>query len=120
MILLMNFEVFGGEGGIRTPDRLAPMPHFECGAFNHSATSPRRHSAIGSPAVGPCSRRGSLARQGAMGKNSPGLKPFASDRIRTETASNACFDALSSQRPSPKRYRHREGNSHGAFDGSGK
>jgi hypothetical protein len=31
----------GGEGGIRTPDRLAPMPHFECGAFNHSATSPR-------------------------------------------------------------------------------
>lgn len=31
---------YGGEGGIRTPDRLAPMPHFECGAFNHSATSP--------------------------------------------------------------------------------
>src|SRR5229473_4554152 len=31
---------FGGEGGIRTPDRLAPMPHFECGAFDHSATSP--------------------------------------------------------------------------------
>jgi hypothetical protein len=30
----------GGEGGIRTPDRLAPMPHFECGAFDHSATSP--------------------------------------------------------------------------------
>ena len=30
----------GGEGGIRTPDRVAPMPHFECGAFNHSATSP--------------------------------------------------------------------------------
>jgi hypothetical protein len=34
----------GGEGGIRTPDRLAPMPHFECGAFDHSATSPRRHN----------------------------------------------------------------------------
>ena len=31
----------GGEGGIRTPDGLAPMPHFECGAFNHSATSPQ-------------------------------------------------------------------------------
>ena len=31
----------GGEGGIRTPDTLASMPHFECGAFNHSATSPR-------------------------------------------------------------------------------
>src|ERR1700722_7906202 len=33
-------RAFGGEGGIRTPDRLAPMPHFECGAFDHSATSP--------------------------------------------------------------------------------
>ena len=32
----------GGEGGIRTPDTLASMPHFECGAFNHSATSPYR------------------------------------------------------------------------------
>jgi hypothetical protein len=31
----------GGEGGIRTPDTLASMPHFECGAFNHSATSPQ-------------------------------------------------------------------------------
>src|SRR5262252_9084435 len=31
----------GGEGGIRTPDTLASMPHFECGAFNHSATSPK-------------------------------------------------------------------------------
>ena len=24
----------------RTRDTLASMPHFECGAFNHSATSP--------------------------------------------------------------------------------
>src|SRR5947207_11815366 len=31
----------GGEGGIRTRDTLASMPHFECGAFNHSATSPK-------------------------------------------------------------------------------
>ncbi len=30
----------GGEGGIRTHDRVTPMPHFECGAFDHSATSP--------------------------------------------------------------------------------
>src|ERR1700687_5181893 len=34
-------ERSGGEGGIRTPDTVARMPHFECGAFNHSATSPR-------------------------------------------------------------------------------
>jgi hypothetical protein len=33
-------ERIGGEGGIRTPDTVARMPHFECGAFNHSATSP--------------------------------------------------------------------------------
>ena len=31
----------GGEGGIRTPDTVTRMPHFECGAFNHSATSPQ-------------------------------------------------------------------------------
>ena len=30
----------GGEGGIRTHDTLASMPHFECGAFDLSATSP--------------------------------------------------------------------------------
>src|SRR5499426_543397 len=33
----------GGEGGIRTPDTVTRMPHFECGAFNHSATSPWPH-----------------------------------------------------------------------------
>jgi hypothetical protein len=33
-------EQTGGEGGIRTPDTATRMPHFECGAFNHSATSP--------------------------------------------------------------------------------
>lgn len=30
----------GGEGGIRTHGGVAPTPHFECGTFNHSATSP--------------------------------------------------------------------------------
>ena len=30
----------GGEGGIRTPGTVTRTPHFECGAFNHSATSP--------------------------------------------------------------------------------
>src|SRR3954452_13145663 len=55
----------GGEGGIRTPDRLAPMPHFECGAFDHSATSPGAIWGDSSPAVGASSRRGWRARQGA-------------------------------------------------------
>src|SRR5580698_8115147 len=32
----------GGQGEIRTLDTLASMPHFECGAFNRSATCPRR------------------------------------------------------------------------------
>jgi hypothetical protein len=30
----------GGEGGIRTHGTVARTPHFECGAFDHSATSP--------------------------------------------------------------------------------
>ena len=32
----------GGEGGIRTHVTVARKPHFECGAFDLSATSPRR------------------------------------------------------------------------------
>jgi hypothetical protein len=35
-----GFQEIGGEGGIRTHDTLASMPHFECGDFNHSTTSP--------------------------------------------------------------------------------
>ena len=35
----------GGEGGIRTPGTLARTPHFECGAIDHSATSPADASA---------------------------------------------------------------------------
>jgi hypothetical protein len=31
----------GGEGGIRTPGTVARTSHFECDAFDHSATSPR-------------------------------------------------------------------------------
>lgn len=34
-------SVSGGEGGIRTLGTVAGTPHFECGAFDHSATSPR-------------------------------------------------------------------------------
>src|SRR5690606_32607231 len=30
----------GGEGGIRTHVSLSAKPHFECGAIDHSATSP--------------------------------------------------------------------------------
>ena len=37
---MMANDTGGGEGGIRTPDTVTRMPHFECGAFNHSATSP--------------------------------------------------------------------------------
>jgi hypothetical protein len=42
----------GGEGGIRTPDTLASMPHFECGAFNHSATSPEPETGLKRPLNG--------------------------------------------------------------------
>src|SRR6185369_10545457 len=41
---------YGGEGGIRTHDTLSSTPHFECGTFNHSATSPEPAQApIGGP-----------------------------------------------------------------------
>jgi hypothetical protein len=36
-----NETMNGGEGGIRTLDRLAPITVFETAAFDHSATSPR-------------------------------------------------------------------------------
>ncbi len=35
----------GGEGGIRTHGTRKGTPHFECGAFDHSATSPTRNGA---------------------------------------------------------------------------
>ena len=35
----LNFD--GGEGGIRTHERVAPLLVFKTSAFNHSATSPR-------------------------------------------------------------------------------
>src|ERR1043166_4372521 len=43
----------GGEGAIPTPDTVTRMPHFECGAFNHSATSPAARSAREYLAKGP-------------------------------------------------------------------
>ena len=35
-------ELRGGEGGIRTHGTVAGTPHFECGAFDLSATSPQK------------------------------------------------------------------------------
>src|SRR5438105_15960537 len=42
----------GGQGGIRTPGTVARTPHFECGAFNRSATFPCRSipACAGTPA----------------------------------------------------------------------
>src|SRR5262249_21275040 len=33
-------RLYGGEGGIRTPDTVSRIPVFKTGAINHSATSP--------------------------------------------------------------------------------
>ena len=39
--IVANFWIqYGGGGGIRTPERVAPLPVFKTGAFNHSATPP--------------------------------------------------------------------------------
>jgi hypothetical protein len=48
----------------RNPNRLAPMPHFDCRAFDHSATSPGAISGgFAPPTVGPSSRRRRLGRR---------------------------------------------------------
>src|SRR5258708_2110550 len=84
-------EITGGEGGIRTPDRLAPMPHFECGAFDHSATSPGVPTWNGRPpAVGASSRRGRRGRQGA------GRVKFAS---RRQTRAGQWWDRQTRKKP---------------------
>ena len=40
-IWLKNLKFNGGEGGIRTHERVAPLLVFKTSAFNRSATSPR-------------------------------------------------------------------------------
>src|SRR5258708_22173983 len=84
----------GGEGGIRTPDRLAPMPHFECGAFDHSATSPGAKAGDSSSAVGASSRRGWRARQGTEPRFPKGPWPAKKSHKMehlTVSASGAAF-----------------------------
>jgi hypothetical protein len=69
----------GGEGGIRTPDRLAPMPHFECGAFNHSATSPGANQEPELPWSGGVlghDGRGDKAAEGIFRNETAHKKPF--------------------------------------------
>ena len=39
-ILNINNQSSGGETGIRTQERVAPLPVFKTGAFNRSAISP--------------------------------------------------------------------------------
>ena len=39
-IILEILRLNGGGGGIRTHERLAPLPIFKTGAFNRSATPP--------------------------------------------------------------------------------
>jgi hypothetical protein len=54
------------------------MPHFECGAFDHSATSPGAIlGRIRNPLVGASSRRGWRGRQGAAGEKFAGARPRA-------------------------------------------
>ncbi len=43
MLIIINFiNKNGGQGGIRTRDRVAPIHTFQACAFNHSATCPQR------------------------------------------------------------------------------
>jgi hypothetical protein len=60
----------GGQGGIRTHDTLAGMPHFECGAFNHSTTCPAAEI-LERPRIGKANPRKTPASShlGAAGRN---------------------------------------------------
>ncbi len=46
-LFVRGFGGRGGEGGIRTPGTVTRTPHFECGPFNHSGTSPFGGTNIG-------------------------------------------------------------------------
>ena len=41
-LVSQNKLVYNGERGIRTLDKVAPIQHFQCCAFNHSAISPKK------------------------------------------------------------------------------
>ena len=72
----------GGEGGIRTHVTVAGKPHFECGAFDHSATSPR-----GLPRLSELLGRSSGQQE--AGRLAEGLrlaKPQTSHKIRAYLA----------------------------------
>ena len=81
--IVLYFEVLngetGGEGGIRTPGGVAPTPHFECGAFDHSATSPQRSKA-------PKRRQ---RRQVGEAYGIDGAAPATGDRAATMNAENS-------------------------------
>ena len=40
-VIIQNLLICNGERGIRTLDKVALIQHFQCCAFNHSATSPK-------------------------------------------------------------------------------
>src|SRR5581483_7909496 len=82
--------VVGGEGGIRTPDTVARMPHFECGAFNHSATSPDRRWANGADYLAnePLANKGAAYCEPAM----PALVTMSPQRT-ISALTNFCISA---------------------------
>ena len=102
----------GGEGGIRTPDTLASMPHFECGAFNHSATSPQRGRRLWRAALdngGPSRLQGHFAdKWQGMNAACPNRTPPWPERCRQSRQSAARsglfgpVQRLTRQRPSSR------------------
>src|SRR5205823_12722238 len=65
-------EEAGGEGGIRTLDTVARMPHFECGAFNRSATSPKgAKGSRSNPYLAAAAQRNKLCDQSCCSARAP-------------------------------------------------
>src|SRR5208282_4786019 len=90
--------VVGGEGGIRTPGTLARTPHFECGAIDHSATSPGPTAMSASLAAGSARRLawGVIARKARLGR-APGQNPksLSGEELCSEAGVDAGSEALS-------------------------
>ena len=63
----------GGEGGIRTHGTVARTPHFECGAFDHSATSPQGVSRLPEGPAGSDAGRSNSGADGCQASPSAAL-----------------------------------------------
>ena len=89
----MRYLIRGGEGGIRTPDTVTRMPHFECGAFNHSATSPWAQNAQKRRCAAMYPTREGETRASLSGEQSPPPAPAVKQSQGCQLTLRAAIDS---------------------------